>query len=60
LVSILIAKGELTVVELENAVVAEGHAEDVGGEIFQGGLAAADRLTVDDPVLCPGLRRRLG
>ena len=41
-------------------MVAEGDAEDVGGEIFQGGLAGADRLTVDDPVLFPGLRGHLG
>jgi hypothetical protein len=57
---ILIAKSDLTVLELKDPVVAEGHAEDVRGEIFQSGLAAADRLTVDDPVLCPGWRERLG
>jgi hypothetical protein len=57
---VLIAKGDLTVLEFEEAVVAEGHAEDIGGEIFQGGLATADRLTIDDPILLPDLRWDLG
>jgi hypothetical protein len=34
-------------------VVAEGDAEDVGGEIFEGGLAATGGLTVHDPMLAP-------
>jgi len=58
--AVLITKGDLAVFELEEAVVAEGHAEDIGSEIFQGGLAAADRLTIDDPILVPDLRGQLG
>lgn len=39
---ILVAKSDLAILEFEDPAVAEGDAEDVGGEIFQGGLAAAD------------------
>jgi len=58
--AILITKSDLAVLEFEDPVVAEGHAEDIGGEIFQGGLAAADRLTINDPILVPDLREHLG
>jgi hypothetical protein len=57
--AILITKGDLAVFEFEDAVVAQGHAEDIGGEIFQGGLAAADGLTINDPILVPDRRWQL-
>jgi len=40
-------------------VVAEGYAEDIGGEIFESRLAAADGLTIHDPILVPDLRWQL-
>ena len=57
--AILITKGDLAVFEFEDAVVAQSHAKDIGSEIFQGGLAAADRLTINDPILVPDLRWQL-
>jgi hypothetical protein len=57
---VLITKSDLTVFEFEDSVVAEGHAEDIGGQIFEHGLAAAGRLTVHDPVLLPSWRGNLG
>ena len=56
---ILIAKSDLAVFEFEDAVVAQGHAEDIGGEIFESRLAAADRFTINDPILLPDLRWHL-
>jgi hypothetical protein len=47
--TVLITKGDLAVFEFEDAVVAEGDSEDIGGKIFEGSLAAADGLTVNDP-----------
>jgi hypothetical protein len=57
--TVLITKGDLAVFEFEDAVVAEGDTEDVGGEIFESSLAAADGLTIDDPILLPDLRWHL-
>ena len=57
--AVLITKSDLAVFEFEDAVVAEGDAEDIGGEIFESSLAAADRLTIDDPILLPDLRWHL-
>jgi hypothetical protein len=57
--AVAVAEGDLTVLEFENAVVGEGDAKDVGGQILEGGLARADRLAVDDPFLKPDASRRL-
>jgi len=39
--------------KFDEPVVAEGHAEDVRGEILESGAASAYRLTVNDPALFP-------
>ena len=57
--TVLITKGDLAVFEFEDAVVAEGDSEDIGGKISEGSLAAADGLTANDPILLPGQRRDL-
>jgi hypothetical protein len=57
--AVLITKSDLAVFEFEDPVVAEGHAEDIGGEIFESSLAAADGLTIHDPILVPDLRWQL-
>ena len=57
--AVLITKSDLAVFEFEDAVVAQGHAEDIGGEIFESRWAAADGLTINDPILVPDLRGQL-
>jgi hypothetical protein len=49
----LVLTGALAVCQLEKAVVAEGHPENIRGEIAQSLLASANRLTVHDPILVP-------
>lgn len=58
-VGLLIAKGDLVIFKVKQPVVAEGHAKDVGGQIFQSGLTVAHRLAMDDPGLSPDLGRNL-
>ena len=45
------AEGELIVFQLEQATVAEGDSKAGGGQIGQGRLPGADRLTGNDPGL---------
>jgi len=51
----LVLKRDLALVQLENPVMADGHAKDVRSQISQGVLASADGLTVNDPVFFPDL-----
>jgi hypothetical protein len=55
-----VAEGHFAVCQLEDAMVADGDAEDVWSEILQGGQATAHRLAVDDPILLPDCVRDLG
>ncbi len=55
----LVLKSDLAVGELEEALVAEGDAKDVRGEILERRCAGADRLRVDDPLLLPCLLSHL-
>ena len=48
-----VVESDLAVLELEDAVVADGDAEDVRGEVFECCLAAADGLGVDHPGFRP-------
>src|SRR5262245_28409504 len=52
---ILVGKSDLAVLEGEDAAIADGHAKDVGSEVFEGGLAGAYGLRVNDPSLAPDL-----
>ena len=47
------AEGDGMVVGCEDARVADGRAADIGAEVFDGGLAVAEGLEVDAPVLVP-------
>ena len=44
------------VLEIEDVSVADGHAKDIGGQVLQSGLAAANGDDIYDPVLTPDLR----
>ena len=55
-VALLVGEGDLVVVEFEDAVVAEGHAKDIGRQILQGGSTCADGSAVHHPILGPGIR----
>ena len=47
----VIAEGDLVVLELDEAAVGEGDAEDIGGQVLEGRASIANRLAVHDPVL---------
>ena len=51
-----VAEGDLTVLHADEPPVGQGDAVDVGRQIFQGGVAITDRLTVHDPRGGPGVR----
>src|SRR6267378_8658931 len=50
---LFVRESDLAIVQLAEAVVADGHAKDVRGEIFEGRFAAADRFGMDHPVFLP-------
>ena len=51
-----IANQHGAVLDANDARVGNGDFEDVGGEIFESGLAGGDRLAVDVPVDLPDIR----
>ncbi len=55
-----VPEGEVAVLEREEVAVAEGHAKKIRGQVLPGGLAAAHRDEVHDPVLVPALPGDLG
>ena len=54
-----VAEGDLVVLDLDDAAVAEGDAKDVGSKILEGRATVANRLAVNDPVLLPHVRRNV-
>jgi hypothetical protein len=56
-VRLFVTEGDLAVFEGHEAVVGEGNAVDLGGEIFQDPLPVSSRLAVNDPILFPDLGR---
>lgn len=50
---LLVGESDQAIVEFDDPPVADGDAKDVGDEILEGGLAGADSLTVNDPILAP-------
>ncbi|SRR6266571_4811436 len=50
---LLVLERDVAIFQREDAVVAEGNAEEVPSTISEGVLAAADRHTVHDPVFVP-------
>ena len=53
---VTVAECDLAVFESEEVAVADGDAKDIRGQVLQGGLAAAHRDDIHDPVLVPDLR----
>ena len=51
----LILESDVAILQLEDVLMADGHAKDIRGKISEGLLATADWLTVNDPVLLPYL-----
>src|SRR5215211_6157404 len=54
---VAIAEGHTIPCQLQDPVVANGHPENVRGQILQGVQTRADRFTVHNPLLLPDLRR---
>ena len=52
---ILVRESDLSVLEFDDALVADGDAKDVRSEVFEGGGACAYRLRVNDPIFAPDL-----
>ena len=50
-----VTEGDRTMCQLKDTPVTDGHPEDVRCQIFQGSHPIANGLTVNDPVLQPGL-----
>lgn len=51
----LVLKSDLAILQLEDALIADGNSKDSRGKLSEGVLAPADWLTVHDPVLFPDL-----
>ena len=58
--AVLIGEGDLVMLHFENTLVAQGDAEDIGGQILEGRRPSADGTTIHDPCLSPDRGRRLG
>src|SRR5262245_37181218 len=48
--SSLVRESDLAIFEGEDAAIADSHAKDVRSEVFEGSLAGAYRLRVNDPI----------
>ena len=53
---LLVSESDLAMMEVAEAVVTEGHAKDVRGEILESLGARADRFAMDHPVFAPDAR----
>jgi len=51
-----IMKSNLVVLQLDQAAVADGHAKDIGSQVFQSCTPIAHRFAVHHPILLPDLR----
>jgi hypothetical protein len=49
-----VAEGDLSMGQLEDTLVTDGHPKYVGSQILQGSHAIANRLTMNDPIPLPG------
>jgi len=52
---VTVAESDLPIFKSDDVSIADGHAEDVGGEVLQSGLTATDWDDIHDPVLAPEL-----
>lgn len=55
-----VAERDLPLFQGDQSSVREGHAGNVGGQVFQGGASVPDRFAMHAPFFAPGLRRDLG
>src|SRR6266540_365009 len=53
---LFVSESDLAMMEVAEAVVTEGHAKDVRGEILEGLLACADGFGMHDPIFAPEAR----
>lgn len=51
----LVRESDPSLLEFEDALVADGNAKDVRGQIFESRFSRADRLTMNHPIFVPGL-----
>jgi hypothetical protein len=52
-VRILVGKGDLPIIQCEDAPISKRHTEDVGRQILESRHAIAHRLAVNDPIMTP-------
>ena len=50
---LLVRESDLSIFELEDALVADGNAKEVRGQIFESGFSRAHRLTMNHPIFVP-------
>ena len=50
---IFVSKGHFAIFQFQDVVVADGHPEDVSGDVLHCGSPIADRFAVHDPFLLP-------
>ena len=55
-----LAEGDLIVLQLDQAAVADGDTEDIRGHVLEGGTTITHRLAMNNPILLPQLHRYLG
>ena len=55
-----ITKGDPAIVHIENAVIADGNAKDVGSQVLESEGSVADRFTMHDPIFMPHLWGNVG
>jgi putative transposase len=53
--SVTISKSHLMLIQFQDAVIADGHPEDVRRQVFQGTQSGPHRFTMHHPVLFPNL-----
>ena len=56
----VIAECYLIILHLDQAAVADGDAEDIGGQILEGGTTITHQLAMNNPILLPHFHRYLG
>jgi len=58
-IGIPVAKRHAVILQLQDAIIANGHPEDVRGQIFQGAQAGTHVFAMHDPLLLPDLGRNV-
>ena len=50
---LFVAEVDFGVLDLDDAAVRDGHAEDIRGQVFEDRFTTADRLAIDVPIDLP-------